>query len=92
MPIFQKYCTNKKRSYGGKANSYGIPTKYDGIESYIEKKIDLKNKNRMEVYFKTNNQFKAEYLFVVLRSKKLWRIDSVKDKWYNKEKWNTIIF
>lgn len=90
-PIFESYCTDKKRVYGGQANSFGIPTKYDGIEDAIEKSVLLKNKNRAEVYFKTNNDFKAEYLFVVLRKNDVWKIDSVKYRFYDKGNWKTQI-
>lgn len=91
LPIFQEYCTDKKRIYGGKSDSYGIPTRYDGIESSIEKTITIKNRNRAEVYFKTTNNFEAEYLFVVLRKNDLWRIDNVKYKWWKSEKWKSQI-
>ncbi len=87
LPIFQEYCSNKKRAYGGKADSYGIPTRYDGIENAIEKKATIKNRNRVEVYFKTPNDFDAEYLFVALRKNDIWKIDSLKYKWYGNEKW-----
>lgn len=91
LPVFEKYCTEKLRVYGGKANSYGIPTKFDGIEDYIESSVELKNKNRAEVYFKTQNDFDAEYLFVLLRKDNLWRIDSAKERWYEAVKWKSII-
>ena len=39
LGIFNKYCTNKKRSYGGQGDSYGEPAQYDGIEDSIEQKI-----------------------------------------------------
>ena len=91
LPVFEKYCSDKRRVYGGQANSYGNPTKFDGIEKNIEKSVELKNKNRAEVYFKTDNDFDAEYLFIVLRKNGTWRIDSAKDRWYNNEKWKSVL-
>jgi hypothetical protein len=85
--IFTPYCTEKKRAYGGQGVCFGIPTKYDRVENYIERSIELKNKNRAEVYFKTNNNFNAEYLFIVLRKEDEWKIDSYKERRFNGEKW-----
>jgi hypothetical protein len=83
LPVFEAYCSKKKRVYGGKADSYGSPAKYDGIENYTEYSVELKNKNRAEVYFKTDNDFDAEYLFIVVRQSGVWRIDNYKNRWYN---------
>ena len=91
LAIFREYCTDKKRTYGGNADSYGSPSKYDGIENFIEQKTTIKNKNRAEVYYKTNNDFEAEYLFVVLRKNGIWKIDNAKYKWYGNEKWQSMI-
>ncbi len=90
FPIFEKYCTNKKRAYGGRGDNFGSPAQYDGIENSVESKVEIKTKSRAEVYFKTNNNFKAEYLFVVLKKSGEWKIDNVKYKWYEKEKWDTM--
>jgi len=91
LPVFEAFCSDKKRVYGGQANSYGFPSKFDGIEKAIEKKVELKNKNRAEVYFKTENNFEAEYLFVLVRKNGTWRIDNAKDRWYGNEKWSSMI-
>ncbi len=91
LPVFEAFATDKKRVYGGKADSFGFPSKYDGIENFIESSVILKNKNRAEVYFKTNNNFDAEYLFVLIRKNDLWRIDNVKYRWYNNKKWSSTI-
>jgi hypothetical protein len=89
LPVFEAYCSDKKRSYGGQADSYGSPSKFGGIENFVEYSVELKNKNRAEVYFKTTNDENAEYLFVLLRNNKVWRIDNYKDRWYGKEKWRS---
>lgn len=91
LPVFESFASDKKRVYGGKANSYGFPSKYDGIENSIERTITLKNKNKAEIYFKTTNNFDAEYLFIIIRKNNKWRIDNIKDRWYGNEKWNSII-
>ena len=91
LPVFEAYCSDKQRSYGGQANSYGSPSKFDSVENFVEYTVELKNKNRAEVYFKTANDEDAEYLFVLLRKSNFWRIDSYKDRWYEEEKWNTRI-
>lgn len=91
LPVFETYCSDKQRVYGGQANSFGSPTKYDGIEMFVQQEVTLKNSNRAEVYFRTENCDKAEYLFVLVRKKGLWRIDSVKRCWYNKNNWRSVI-
>ncbi|MBK8804022.1 MAG: hypothetical protein IPN71_18595 [Fibrobacteres bacterium] len=61
-PIFLRYATSKKRVYGGQANSFGKPTRYDGILIETDGQATLKSKTKAEVYFKTENSFAAEYL------------------------------
>lgn len=90
-PVFQQYATSKKRVYGGQANSYGRPTRYDGITAGTTAQATVKSKSKAEVYFQTDNQFSAEYLFVLHREGEEWKIDNVKYKWYNSEKWSALI-
>jgi hypothetical protein len=90
-PVFQQYTTTKKRAYGGQANSFGEPTKYDGIEKNTVGQLNPKTKSRVEVVFKTDNSVKAEYLFVVLKKKEGWRIDNAKYKWNNAPIWKSLI-
>ena len=87
-PIYMAYCTEKRRTRASYAGSYGNPTKFDGIEDAVEKKFRSKAKGRAEVYFKTQNTFNAEYLFVLLLENEVWRIDSVRDRWYNRRLWS----
>ena len=48
--MFDEYCTDKKRVYGGKnIRSFGFPVKFHGIENPTETDVILKNKNRAEV-------------------------------------------
>jgi hypothetical protein len=90
-PVFDAYTTSKRRVYGGHSLSYGIPTKFDGIENAVESTAILKNRNRVEVYFKTENAFKAKYLFVLLKESGEWKIDNVKYRWYEEAKWIPLI-
>ena len=90
-PVFDEYTTSKRRVYGGRSLSYGIPTKFAGIENAIESTATLKNRNLVEVYFKTENAFKAEYLFVLLKEAGEWKIDNAKYRWYDNEKWTPMI-
>ncbi|MCW3463020.1 RhsIA family immunity protein [Chitinophaga nivalis] len=90
-PVFQQYATDKRRVYGGKATSYGYPPKYDGITAETAGQVNFKSKRKAEVYFKTANNFDAEYLFVLHKEGDDWKIDNVKYKWYNNEKWSSLI-
>lgn len=88
-PVFDFYCTNKKRVYGGKnISSFGFPVKFNGIEHPVETGVEFKNKNRAEVYIQTATNFQDEYLFVVLRKAGQWKIDSYKYRRYGVEKWD----
>jgi len=92
--IFQAFCTNKKRVYGGQFNAIGITPKYCGVDTSCEKSVTLKNKSRAEVYFKVSEDEKNKssllkndaFLFVVLRKNNVWRIDSFKYQFLS-EKW-----
>jgi hypothetical protein len=91
-PLYETYVTNKQRVYGGpKGYSFGFPPKFDGIENPVEANVELKNKNRAEVYFKTETDFEDEYLFVMLRKADEWKIDSYKVRMYGEEKWDNKI-
>lgn len=91
-PLFDEYCTNKQRVYGGtNRHSFGFPIKYNGIEKPIQTNVEIKNKNRAEVYIKTETNFSDEYLFVLIRKTDTWKIDNYKNRRYGNEKWNTQI-
>lgn len=91
-PLFDAYCTDKQRVYGGKnPGTFGFPQKFNGIETPVDTSVAFKNKNRAEVYFKTETKFKDEYLFVMLRKANQWRIDSYKGRRYGSEKWDNKI-
>lgn len=90
-PVFKNYVTSKKRVIGGHANSYGRPTKYDGIVNETLGQVTLTSNCKAEIYFKTESNFKAEYLFTLYIEEDNWKIDNVKYKWFNKEKWKPLI-
>ena len=87
--VFEAYCTDKKRVYGGNPHSFGYPPQYSGIESAYEIKVEFKNERKAEVIFKTETKELGDtgYLFVVVKKKNGWKIDSYKE-WSNwKKKW-----
>jgi len=91
-PLIDIYCTDKRRVYGGKNGySFGFPVQYNGIENPVETSVEIKNKNRAEVYIKTDTNFKDEYLFVLLRKKDEWKIDNYKGRRYGNTKWDNKI-
>ncbi len=88
-PLFDEYCTDKRRVYGGKkVVSFGFPIKFNGIEDAIETSVELKNKNRAEIYFKTKTHLDDEYKFILLQKEGKWKIDSYKNRRYGNEKWS----
>ncbi|GKX57135.1 hypothetical protein SOASR030_32470 [Leminorella grimontii] len=91
-PLFDEFCTDKRRVYGGKnPKSFGFPSKFNGIEDPLEVNVEIKTKSRAEVYVKTQSQFKDEYLFIMLKKAGEWRIDSYKNRRYGNEKWSSSI-
>ena len=91
-PLFDDFCTEKQRVYGGKVrNSFGFPSKFNGCDHPLEVQITLKSKSRAEIYIKTNTNFEDEYLFIALKKADEWRIDSYKNRRYGNEKWSVQI-
>ncbi|SUI60381.1 Uncharacterised protein [Shewanella putrefaciens] len=91
-PLFDDFCTDKPRVYGGKVrNSFGFPSKFNGCDHPLEVQITFKNKSRAEIYIKTNTNFEDEYLFIALKKADEWRIDSYKNRRYGNEKWSVQI-
>ncbi|MBC3952033.1 MULTISPECIES: NTF2 fold immunity protein [Pseudomonas] len=91
-PLFDDYCTDKRRVYGGKGpGSFGFPAKFNGVESPTEVLVEIKTKSRAEVVIKTETNFQDEYLFVMLKKAGEWKIDSYKARRYGNEKWDSRI-
>ena len=88
-PVFEAYCTDKKRVYGGNSHSFGYLPQYSGIEASYEIKVEFKNERKAEVIFKTETKEFGDtgYLFVVVKKKTGWKIDSYKEWSNRKEKW-----
>ena len=88
-PVFEAYCTDKKRVYGGNPHSFGYPPQYSGIEASYEIKVEFKNERKAEVIFKTETKEFGDtgYLFVVVKKKTGWKIDSYKEWSNRKKKW-----
>ncbi|MCL1088572.1 RhsIA family immunity protein [Shewanella profunda] len=88
-PLFDEFCTEKRRVYGGKVRkSFGYPSKFNGCGEPLEVHVELKIKSRAEIYIKTNTSFDDEYLFVALKKSGDWLIDSYKKRRYGNEKWD----
>ena len=91
-PLFDDYCTDKRRVYGGKnPGSFGFPAKFNGVESPTGVLVEIKTKSRAEVVIKTETSFQDEYLFVMLKKAGEWKIDSYKSRRYGNEKWDSRI-
>lgn len=91
-PLFDHYCTDKRRVYGGKGpRSFGFPSKFNGIENPTDISVEIKTKSRAEVFVKTQTSFQDEYLFVMLKKAGEWRIDSYKSRRYGGESWDSRI-
>jgi hypothetical protein len=92
VPLFNTYCTDKRRVYGGtNGYAFGTPVTFDGVENAVSTAVELKNKSRAEVYIKTNTRCQDEYLFVLLRKADAWKIDNYKGRRYGEEKWENQI-
>ncbi|WP_347876976.1 NTF2 fold immunity protein [Pseudomonas graminis] len=91
-PLFDHYCTDKRRVYGGKGpRSFGFPSKFNGVENPTETLVEIKTKTRAEVLVKTQTRFQDEYLFVFLKKTGEWKIDSYKSRRYGGEVWDSRI-
>ena len=87
-PLFDTFCTDKPRVYGGKMHhSFGFPSKFNGCNYPLGLLVNFKHKRRAEIYIKTSSNFEDEYLFIVLKKADEWRIDSYKNRRYGNEKW-----
>jgi hypothetical protein len=90
--IRDAYATGKKRVYGNA--SYGCPPQYElGLAMIGE---DYPGKSRCEITTrnldaKPGDFSHHEILFVLLRKKGKWRIDSVKERLVGEQKWISMI-
>lgn len=82
--ILEKFCTEKKRVYGGHPHSFGKPTKYSGITEQKILEVNQTKTTRIEVVAESNYFSKTIYLFVLLKTRDGWKIDNLKIKSDNK--------
>lgn len=87
--ILNEFCTQKKRTYGGHPYSYGNPTRYAGINNEKILEVNQVKKNRIEVIAESEAFSKTFYLFVILKTKGEWRIDSL--KWKAIQDWQNFL-
>lgn len=87
--ILETFCTRKKRTYGGHPYLFGKPTKYSGIIDEKILEINQVKNSRIEVIAESNYFRKTIYLFVLLKTKDGWKIDSLKSKFG--EKWENAL-
>ena len=91
--LFNKFCTIRKRVYGGPEGSISAryPSKFDGIHRNSPYTIIQKSKSRIEVVFEnilSVNSMKQDYMFVLLKKAGDWKIDSYKSKLPEQVKWD----
>lgn len=88
--IFAECCTLKERPFG-RGGSFGKPTAYDLEETLIV--IDLINARRAELVTRKalNRPLRHDSLFVVLKTRDGWRIDSKKIRYIGHPNWQTDI-
>jgi len=90
--IFDKYCTKKERKFGRPTTiSYG----FDGVYEYdlVEEKIkNFKHESSTRIIIETerNKPIKKKQIYVFLKKREDWLIDSKKRYSLNKEKWENI--
>ena len=84
FPIFQHYCTDRKRVYTGNPHSFGSPPQYAGIEAQDKVTVNVKTQRKAEVIVPNTTETMGSigYLFVVIKKKDSWKIDSYK-RWSN---------
>lgn len=89
-PIWKKYITDKERKYGGvKRVSIGYPGQYYGIENEnISTNILIKSKYKVEVFIKTPETSYNEYLFICIKKRGIWKIDSYKQRTSGQKEWD----
>lgn len=85
--IFGKYCTNRKRSYGGQPTGYSRNGQYQGCISETVESVRNMSSNRIEVVIKGGLFPDNRFLFVVLKKNGQWKIDSAKCGMQNQ--WDT---
>ena len=81
QPVFEAYCTDKKRVYGGNPRSFGCPPEYSGIESAYEQKLSLKMSLKKNLYLrqKLNNLVIQAFFLLLSKIKTAGKLTVIKD-------------
>ena len=82
--VFSIFCTPIKRPYG-RQGSYQIPPEYDPEEEFLIA-VNIVDPRRVELITR-QNKMKMEYLYVALKKKGRWLLDSKKSRMIG-AKWN----
>lgn len=90
--LLKKYCTDRKRSYGGQPSSYGDPTKYVGVDKDRIVNSELIKSNRIEVIVQSDYFGEIQYLFILLKKQNIWLIDSTKSRFTQEHPWKIAYF
>ena len=80
-PVFEAYCTDKKRVYGGNPHSFGYPPQYSGIEASYEIKLSLKMsvKQKLSLRQKLKNLVIQAIYSLLLKRKPAGKLTVIKN-------------
>jgi hypothetical protein len=84
--IFDAHCTKRKRTYGGSPISWARHGRYKDASAESVERVEEVRKGRAEVVLRGGTFHGGRFLFVVLRAKDGWRIDSA--KWGKPDDWS----
>ncbi len=87
--IFSKFCTERKRAYGGFPSGWARNGQYQGIDEESITSVETPKKNRAELVARGGVLPDYEYMFVLLRKNGRWLIDSAKTRYIGDSKWET---
>ncbi len=76
--VFTKYCTARKRKYGGQPSSWARNGQYQGATRETVEAVNEINSSRVEVIIKGGQFPDNKFMFVVLNISGEWKIDSAK--------------
>jgi NTF2 fold immunity protein/Ankyrin repeats (3 copies)/Ankyrin repeats (many copies) len=72
--VIDRFCTMKKRPFG-RAGSYQIPPEYDPNDEHLIE-VNAVSRTRVELTTRCERPNEHEYLYVVMKKKDGWRLDS----------------
>lgn len=82
-PIFEKYCTQRERKYGGQPYSFG--NRYMGIDEESILEVNIVNPKTIEVICQEKGRRDTKYKFVLFKRSEEWLIDNA--YWEDNNKW-----